>query len=540
MNLELQSALSEKSSQFGHGDISLFKTLVQQHVADTEKKMASMGKTGPNIQAAQLERQAYELALSNVLRDCDVFKVWFTRNKDQQSAVFFQELQHRLARKNAAKQVAKNVTDRSSSVWKVSLSTLGSPTECMQQFHAMRSQVMKLESLSQKDQILTLIILNWAAPSCFTSQEQHTQAAVCGALVNSEGGFGGVLTPVYFHKKGHLYRVEESANKLLSNGNLNTDGRWAMPFSGKNDDREKRTLVQPGRFLLPMEESACQSVCEKWRAVPVPLMKKPLLEESQLTLTRDMLQIEDVSPDALPATTYMETHVNAPEKHQQIGLDAARKCLRGFLQGLEPPTGARSAVMVVDLSAHTAEFLKASVMDHTFATSGLPLYYLGFAGGDEKMEWATHHFESWMTDGLLDGSVPLPKSVTLPGATLPPDMVEAPPAQPQLNVLTWNKTVKYQGLPTLKVPAALLTKYHDHPRFGSEFQAALEKIRSELPVDMVEDKSGSGSSGKRGLLGPKTEPGMQPAKKETSAAAVKFEAHCYCLQCQFRSTIFVF
>ena len=54
--------------------------------------------------------------------------------------------------------------------------------------------------------------------------------------------------------------------------------------------------MQPGRFLYPMDEAASQAVCEKWRAAP--LMKKPLVEESQLTLTRDLVVIEDVSPEA--------------------------------------------------------------------------------------------------------------------------------------------------------------------------------------------------------------------------------------------------
>lgn len=274
--------------------------------------------------------------------------------------------------------------------------------------------------------------------------------------------------------------------------------------------------MQPGRFLLPMDEQMSQAVTEKWRAAP--LMTKPLVEESQLTLTRDLLVIEDISPDSLPNTTYLETRVNPPEKHQQIGLDAARKILRGFLHGLEPPSAGRAAVLVVDLSIHTCEMLKASTLDHLLATSGMPTYYLGFAGGEDKVEWATQHFETWM----LDGSVPVPKSMVLPEANLPADMVEAAPPQPQMNVLTWCKTVKYQGLATLKVPPAILQKYHDHSRFGSEFQALLEQIRTDLPVDMAEEKSSSGSGGsstagvKRGLV-PKTESGMAPPANPTAA-----------------------
>lgn len=241
LDLELQSALSEKNAQFKFSDVSVFKKLVQEHVTESEKKLAALGKAGPSIQAAQLERQAFDICLAGIQHDCELFKVWFTRNMDRESSVFFQQLQHKLARKNAAKEIAANVMDKTSPVWKVKVSNLTSAGECLQQFQAMRTQIMKLESLTQKDQVLVLVWLNWAAPSSFTSQEQTTQASLCGALVNSEAALGGVLTPVFFHRKGQVFKVEEQANKLLSGANLNSDGRFAVPFSGKNDEREKRT-----------------------------------------------------------------------------------------------------------------------------------------------------------------------------------------------------------------------------------------------------------------------------------------------------------
>ena len=100
---------------------------------------------------------------------------------------------------------------------------------------------MKSESLQQKDQVLVLVLVNWAAPSTFTSQQQTCQAALTGALVNAEGALGSLLSPVWFHKKGQLFKLEEAANKLVSGANLNCDSRFAIPFGGKNDEREKRT-----------------------------------------------------------------------------------------------------------------------------------------------------------------------------------------------------------------------------------------------------------------------------------------------------------
>ena len=144
---------------------------------------------------------------------------------------------------------------------------------------------------------------------------------------------------------------------------------------------------------------------------------------------------------------------------------------------------------------------------------------------------------------FLDGTLPIPKSVTLPPAELPSDMVEAAPPQPQLNILTWNKQVKLEGVATLKTPASLLTQYHDHPRFGTEFKAILEQARADYPLDMADDKKEKdGKTGRRALiLGPPSqkESGMVPAgnRKEAGASVVPAElkvrplVHIYYANC---------
>ena len=288
-----------------------------------------------------------------------------------------------------------------------------------------------------------------------------------------------------------------------------------------------RTLVQPGKILLPMDDTASAEVLSKWRSGP--LFRKPLCEEAELTPTRALLQMEDVSPEALPTTTNMDTYINPAEKHQQVGPDASKKLLRGFLQAMEPPNGGRCAVLIVDLSLHVCDTLKAATADYILSNSGLPTYFLGFAAGEEKLEWAEEHYTSWLATGFLDGTLPVPKSVVLPPAELSSDMVQAAPPQPQLNTLTWNKQVKYEGVPTLKMPASILTQYHDHGRFGSEFRAKLEQARKDYPLDMPapDGKEKDNAAPKRAPLKlSKVESGLAPAAKKQAAEAnaVKLEA----------------
>ena len=286
-----------------------------------------------------------------------------------------------------------------------------------------------------------------------------------------------------------------------------------------------RTLVQPGKILVPMDDKEAQALANQWRSAP--LMKKPIVEEASLPLTRELILIEDLDPESLPSTTEVATHVNPPEKHQQIGLDASKKLLRGFLQGVESPTGNRCAVLVVDLSLHTCEVLKAACTDHLLNTEGLPVYFLGFAAGEEKLEWAKQHFEEWTAKKFLNGDLKIPKSCTLPPATLPPEMREAAPAQPQLNVLTWNQAVKYEGLPTLSTPAGVLTKYHDHDRFGSEFQAVLSDCKKNYPLDLPAE---SGSASKRQSSHAPPQALLPPQKKHKpeEPVATKMEATFFC------------
>ena len=86
--LELQAALSEKTAKFSFAEIAPLKELVQEHVASSERKMVALGKTGPSIQAAQLERQAFELTLTQIEHDLNVYQVYFNRNLDRESSVY--------------------------------------------------------------------------------------------------------------------------------------------------------------------------------------------------------------------------------------------------------------------------------------------------------------------------------------------------------------------------------------------------------------------------------------------------------------------
>ena len=462
--MELQSALSEKRADFDHGDITIFRELVN-----------ALGMPTSSIAAAQLERQEFDIAMSTLKRDCDAYRIWLTQSRDREAAAYFAELQHQKQRKQKAKDIAKEMGQPSSALWTMQLTKLGKPAACYQEIEGAIKNIMKREQFTSKDQVLSLVVLNWAAPSTFSSEQQACQASLAGALVNDGSGIGAVLTPVYFHKKGALFKVEEAANKQLAGANLNQDHRFALPFQGRNDEREKRTLVQPGRFLVPMEEESYQKVMDIWRTAP--LLRKPLAEESVLLATWDMVTIEDIA------------------ENQQIGVDAARKLLRGFVQGME--SSSRASILVVDLSLHSAELCKAALLEHACGQGQLqlPCYYIGFAADEEKLEWANHHMEEFLANSFLDQSLPLPKSASIPPAKLESGLGAVP--HPQLQLLTYSKQVKFEGLASLKTPDPLLIKYDESP-FRTEFYEILAAAREALPLDLPAEK-GAAAQAKRAL-----------------------------------------
>ncbi|CAJ1385994.1 unnamed protein product [Effrenium voratum] len=483
LDLELQSALSEKRADFDHGDITIFRELVNEHATSTDRKRQALGMPTSSIAAAQLERQEFDIAMSTLKRDCDAYRIWLTQSRDREAAAYFAELQHQKQRKQKAKDIAKEMGQPSSALWTMQLTKLGKPAACYQEIEGAIKNIMKREQFTSKDQVLSLVVLNWAAPSTFSSEQQACQASLAGALVNDGSGIGAVLTPVYFHKKGALFKVEEAANKQLAGANLNQDHRFALPFQGRNDEREKRTLVQPGRFLVPMEEESYQKVMDIWRTAP--LLRKPLAEESVLLATRDMVTIEDIAENALPQTTDTSTHIKPAEKHQQIGVDAARKLLRGFVQGME--SSSRASILVVDLSLHSAELCKAALLEHACGQGQLqlPCYYIGFAADEEKLEWANHHMEEFLANSFLDQSLPLPKSASIPPAKLESGLGAAPAASAA------------DGLASLKTPDPLLIKYDESP-FRTEFYEILAAAREALPLDLPAEK-GAAAQAKRAL-----------------------------------------
>ncbi|CAK8992869.1 unnamed protein product, partial [Durusdinium trenchii] len=491
LELELQAAVSECKADAQPADISVFKEILAVILSKRDSKLAATGQ-GPRITAGELELQAFNVMMASADHDVAAFSAWRLKCSDRESAQYFQQLQHSARRQKQAREIAASVTE-------------AGPTWLMQ-----------LEVFQKQDSA------NFATVSA---------ANLCGGIVNGLGRSIGVcLSPIHFYKRGSLRKAEQTCLTMLTNAALNSDLRFALAYACKTDEREKRPMLQPGIILLPggPDESASHKVVwQTWRASG--MLSKGAITEVTMNPSNSMHVIEDMRDDALPDSSDTATHVSQAEKSIQIGEDAARKLLQAALpQGLS-----RAAILICDLSAHTLDLAKAVYREKVAKSITTPLYYVGFAENDAEKEWQTHHLHGWLSEGFLNGSIPLPPGApVLMSKDLPAESVSALPPKPDLSTLNWSQKKDSSGLPSLVTPPKLLTAWHDHAVYGGQFQEWLARTRAAIPLDLAECASAKAAATNKRAAGqadasvqpPQKNPRGSPDEEEDAAAATTMAA----------------
>ena len=145
-------------------------------------------------------------------------------------------------------------------------------------------------------------------------------------------------------------------------------------FSCKQEPIYDRTLVLCGKILMPGDQELAKTTWQVWRKSHI--FGRGLLEEADLLKTKDMLQVEDIGDESVPTCTDVTTHINPPEKAQQLGVSAGQSLLRGFFNST-PDDGERRAQVIIDLTVHTADITRAFIHERLGKSFGSPCYYLG-------------------------------------------------------------------------------------------------------------------------------------------------------------------
>lgn len=92
----------------------------------------------------------------------------------------------------------------------------------------------------------------------------------------------------------------------------------------RKDQRDKRPMAQPGRYLMPSNAGP------DWLWKDSQLFKSRRTPDAIQLPAKSMIMIEDMSPQALPNTD--QSHVHGASKYAQIGCDAACKLLSSAIE----------------------------------------------------------------------------------------------------------------------------------------------------------------------------------------------------------------
>ena len=211
----------------------------------------------------------------------------------------------------------------------------------------------KLGVVSHK--IPTLVFLNWAAPCVIPAVVQENQLNVLSwALADNMQSCAFTIYPTFSYMKGKLHLEETKVTAALTRGNHNIDLQVSILFKDQTDVRDHRPMVYPARLVFPSPlGDPCKSL---WCASD--LRKNRRTPEIKQISGKSMKEIEDLSVDALPPTTYARDQRSfGGAKYSQLGAPAWDSILSSFFEG--PSFTDVPAVLILDLYPRVGEMLEA-------------------------------------------------------------------------------------------------------------------------------------------------------------------------------------
>ena len=173
-----------------------------------------------------------------------------------------------------------------------------------------------------------------------------------------------VLMPNFVYKKASLWMAEVNALEGLSKTGFNFDRKFPVMFDDCSADaRDERPGNYDGRFCIPVVKDGSSDV-----KTPSSCFTKSRLwvqgftDRVPFVKPADMIQVEDMSEDAMPTVTD-EKHTLCPSiRFQQVGAAAIEVMIRGATEGIQASTelsGNPINIMIVDFSSDAGVSSKA-------------------------------------------------------------------------------------------------------------------------------------------------------------------------------------
>ena len=486
----LDAAIEGKSPNFSPTDVPNVSAIVQNwqargsrdgdstHVEPQAKRM--------KISATELEQQEYRLWALRCEADIDTVRMWQDTVKSLEAQAYFKRSKYALLRAQTCVSAAMSLMDPSHANYCVLLAVADSPNgdpEFLGLLKTAKDELVRKYLLPSIQNITMLVWLNWAAMSLFVNEVNSSQSQLMIALLKSESNgtdvVGLMVQPTFTYHAGHLHNQKNKAATAIAQRGVNIDRTMCLVFESAADQRTERPLI------VSCSVCVCHADCKR-NVLVQNLMKQPVIYVGKQPKGNQMLMIEDVDETALPQC-HMDDNFNRlgqAERHHQIGKIACSKILNAAGASDSPEN---SASLLVDLSVHVGDMLKAFVMN-----LAKPAMYVGLCESDASLQFVKHELVQFVKTTLQSNPDYRIAGFTIPPEAMPEsadDVVRAP----NLTTLVWKDG-------KLAVATRDEEKWKDHEEFGESFEQLQASMASLVPLQNVKDEIDPGDTPNQDLV----------------------------------------
>ena len=251
----------------------------------------------------------------------------------------------------------------------------------------------------------------------------------------------------------------------LTKGNHNLDWQFSIVFTEKAHEADLRPMLYPGRFVFPLPLGDPK----KNPFFGCALRRNGRTPDVRQLNPKDMKEIEDLSPDALPPSMDpRDIHVHGGAKYNQIGTDACSAVIAGVLDGASPGP----AVLILDLYPRVGDMMVAFT-DQKAQHVATSLFYCGI--------YETQQEETWATNMCLDTLAE--KRLSDDQKDINADLLETLPKLPTFNRMVVQYVDEDKSkTPQLGIPLSIVKTWQMHSAFGSQFGAWLTKFTETYSI----------------------------------------------------------
>ena len=307
-------------------------------------------------------------------------------------------------------------------------------------------------------QLMNLVWTNWISTSLTKAGNRAVHMSVIEAVVGQRDyqNLGVAVMPCHSYR-GSRWTAEVEYLQALGNSGVNLDRVVPLLFDPHTDRREERPNVFQLRVLTPLHCNKTSHFGPHGVYRDTPLARTNRVEGAIPLQSKDMLQVEDLGEDDVPATTNIETHIPQAEKWHQIGVDACHRTLVACTNDLKTLAGPNAMVVIVQ-GGTTCDMCRAWLKRR--APLGIPTHLILICGDASHLLWCRSFLQDTITDMYLAGELVVPGK-PCPAKEPPADLLLAPPDRPTLHAAAWAGREGSEDGHCMKLPANMLNQWKD-------------------------------------------------------------------------------